>query len=52
MAFQSGPEEPLCNQQKGWGEYKKTMPGWQVLEPFLTLCKRQQIRIEFKLTVI
>ena len=30
MAFQSGPEEPLCNQQKGWEEYKKNMPGWQV----------------------
>lgn len=30
MAFQSGPEEPLCNQQKGWAEYKKDTPGWQV----------------------
>ena len=54
MAFQSGPEEPLCNPQKGWAEYKKDAAGWQVpvTESFPTLCKLQQIRIGLKLTVI
>lgn len=54
MAFQSGPEEPLCDQQKGWAEYKKDAPGWQVpvAESFPTLCEPQQIRAGLKLTVI